>query len=351
LCAPRWTIRQVYEVTSAVNTVDEKTGRPASYVWNNRENCGYNYDYLRTSALTATPRTSFEILLWLWSQLMRSPRRGLPWLLLLLSCSDATGPLEPEGRIVFASSRDLDWNIYTVNQDGSDVQRITPDTSLEIQPAFSTSRSRIAFYSERTPRGIYLMDADGSNVRFLCAVQELTAEHLRWSPDDQRIAFQGGGTTHSGGGVYVVDTVTGQSTLIKPSGKSPDWTADGQRLAFHIGNLVQIGTMKVDGSDVKSLLIWAFDPAMSPDGKSMAYANALEGEGGIWIANADGTSPRRLTMPETNDYHRAPVWSRDGRAIAFARLGSRADVFTIRPDGTGLRPVTFGPGAHGPPSW
>ena len=90
-------------------------------------------------------------------------------------------------------------------------------------------------------------------------------------------------------------------------------------------------------------------PAPSPDGSALAFS----WQGDIWIVPAAGGTARRLTVHPAAD--RTPVWSRDGKTIAFAsdRHGN-PDVFVIAADGssapvrltfasTGDTPVDFTP--------
>ena len=65
--------------------------------------------------------------------------------------------------------------------------------------------------------------------------------------------------------------------------------------------------------------------------------------------NADGSNQRRLTFG--GGWYAAPEWSPDGEWIAFTRRGSDGRrIGIIRPDGTGEKLLTTGPGDEGP-SW
>lgn len=109
--------------------------------------------------------------------------------------------------------------------------------------------------------------------------------------------------------------------------------------------------------------------AALPDGAGSVDADASAGTGGIvWVshraaaaggAERDGelyylrdgaTVPVPLTADETVDTH--PALSPDGRSVAFAseRTGTRK-IFVIGVDGRGLRQVTSGPAADDSPSW
>ena len=71
----------------------------------------------------------------------------------------------PDGtRIAFESNRDGNWEIYVMNHDGSDVQRLTDDPGNDLMPAWSPDGSLLAFQTDRDGNWeIYLMSADGSN--------------------------------------------------------------------------------------------------------------------------------------------------------------------------------------------
>ncbi|HEY0867980.1 MAG TPA: hypothetical protein VGE01_11400, partial [Fimbriimonas sp.] len=86
-------------------------------------------------------------------------------------------------------------------------------------------------------------------------------------------------------------------------------------------------------------------PALSPDGKSVVFT----WQGDLWIVASSGGRAERLTVHPANEIR--PSWFPDGSRIAFAsaRYGSY-DVFTMRPDGTDLRRVTFQSGSEYPTS-
>lgn len=108
-----------------------------------------------------------------------------------------------------------------------------------------------------------------------------------------------------------------------------------------------VWVMNADGSGLKLLLKNASSPAFSPDGSLIAYYHWNEG---IFVANADGTNPRKI-LGEGNAKYLA--WSNDGKWIAFSSqpIGERTvlvNLDVIRPDGSGRRTVVLG-GTQ--PSW
>ncbi len=74
-----------------------------------------------------------------------------------------------------------------------------------------------------------------------------------------------------------------------------------------------------DGSGQRWLALnaWISGPVWSPDGRTIAFENLRDGNGEIYVVNADGSGQRRLTRNPARDF--APAWSPDGRRIAFVR--------------------------------
>ncbi len=87
------------------------------------------------------------------------------------------------------------------------------------------------------------------------------------------------------------------------------------------------------------------DPAYSPDGKQLAYAeNADPGNetttASIMVANADGSNPRQVSRPDPGDDDYGPTWSPDGTLIAFGRRSDGSALFLVRvADGIEFGPV------------
>src|SRR5919109_2630746 len=118
------------------------------------------------------------------------------------------------GRIAFSKvPAETIWHeIYTVNPDGSDLKRLTNNTSQDENPAWSPDGRKIAFVSKRDQpdpncddpnnvsggcSAIYVMNADGSNPQRLTSPTTAYSDPT-WSPDGQKIAYskrQGGGGT------------------------------------------------------------------------------------------------------------------------------------------------------------
>src|SRR4029077_13628440 len=91
----------------------------------------------------------------------------------------------------FSSLRDGNSDIYVMNADGSNVQRLTNYPTWNDAPRWSPDGTRIVFQSLRGGyvTDIYVMNADGTNQTRL--TYTLADDHLSpiFSPDGKRIAF------------------------------------------------------------------------------------------------------------------------------------------------------------------
>jgi TolB protein len=88
-------------------------------------------------------------------------------------------------------------------------------------------------------------------------------------------------------------------------------------------------------------------PALSPDGSRVAFASDLSGEPEIYVMRADGSGIRPLTQnPGRADGE--PAWSPDGRRLAWS---SQGDVYVMNADGAAKRPVAATPVEELDPAW
>lgn len=135
---------------------------------------------------------------------------------------------------------------------------------------------------------------------------------------------------------------------------------DGSRIAFTVyspsGSNVWVADL--DGSDALQLTDVpgiADKPSWSPNGRTIAYRRWLwsQGEGAdIWTVHADGTDHFNVTNDNVGLSHDGPAWSPLGDRIVYSRLASGTmHLWTIRPDGTDRRQLTFGDVADVHAAW
>jgi Tol biopolymer transport system component len=131
--------------------------------------------------------------------------------------------------------------------------------------------------------------------------------------------------------LFSVDPHTGKERLLTHGTRDygSDWSPDGTKIVYdsESGSGFDLVVADADGSDPVAIG-QGQDPTWSPDGNRIAYA----GDGGsIWVMNADGSDAHPVTAgaaagpateeePSNAAYDWNPAWSPDGRSIAYSRV-------------------------------
>ena len=262
------------------------------------------------------------------NKINRFLRRCLFLLLLaLMVASDSTAQgLEP--RIVFASNRDGDWDIYSMDLNGNNLLQLTDHPASDGAPACSPDGRRIAFRSDRGgPPDLYAMDSDGNNVLRLTNSNSHESRPS-WSPDGTKIAFSS--FCENNCDIFTVDADGENRTRLAQHDMDdvvPSWSPDGSKIAFAslppgviMFAAYHIFVMNADGTGRRNLtgntdLMGNFFPTWSPDGRKIAFDSQRNFIYDIYVITAEGKKLERLTDGEGNNSR--PVYVRDGKRIAF----------------------------------
>jgi TolB protein len=298
-----------------------------------------------------------------------SKRLYLLLLAVTLACLDASAAYAAfpgtNGKIAFSTGRDanvaapFNFELYTINPDGTVPTRLTNDPAFDYGPAWSPDGAKIAFTTDRGTgiEDVYVMNADGTGPANLTnnAASDLAPA---WSPDGTKIAF----STERDGNfeIYSMNADgTGQTRLTNNAASdfNPAWSPDGTKIAFdrtQSGGDSEVYTINANGTSAANITnMPASDdaaPTWSPDGTRIAFYTDRDGNYEIYSMNVAGSGQTRLTNNAASDLE--PAFSPDGAKIAFyTDRDGNFEIYSINADGTSPARLTNSPTEDRDPDW
>ena len=256
-----------------------------------------------------------------------------------------------------------------------------PDFELVLSepfPSFSPDGARLLYSAygkngtDTSDTSIQIMKADGSAESTLFHRQGYSAFDAVWSPAGDSIAFCVGKYFRAPG------LPASQIALIKPDGSGfravaddgvnngfPSWSPDGKKLVYKRGKQLVILTLETgkvfpltDGAHYDNFPQW------SPKGDRIMFTSDREGSFRLYTIQPDGAGLKRISDGPGSDAH--SIWSNDGEWIVFssARKGYKdevalydgvpqpyGEIFAMRADGSDVRQLTDNKWEDASPGW
>jgi serine/threonine-protein kinase len=159
----------------------------------------------------------------------------------------------------------------------------------------------------------------------------------RVSPGGRRMAVQN--TSRQGTDIWVYELAGGDPKRLTTTGNaaSPVWTPDGERIVFVAtgsGGAQEMWWLPADGSLPAAKLFSGEDRllpgSVTPDGRTLLYQTRVGNVISIWSARLDGDPAPRPVVRERFD-NRTPAISPDGRRLAYVSNASGRDEVYVRP--------------------
>jgi len=203
--------------------------------------------------------------------------------------------------------------ICSIRVDGENYRRLTDNDQWDLLPCWSDDDSQIAFLSFRETLDIFIMDADGGNIR---AVYDSGFHDSDLHYSNGKMAF----------------TRNSQIWLIDEDGTNPTQVTDPPR-AGEWGNAV--------------LPFGDYDPNLSPDGNKIVFERLVDdeithGNYNLYLINLDGSEETAIT--DTGYTQGLPVWSHSGEQIVYllGAIGNepKYDLYIMNSDGSENHNIT-----------
>jgi TolB protein len=261
-------------------------------------------------------------------------------------------------KIAFVGKKGDQSEIYTVNFDGTDLQKITKFKSLSLLPHWSPDANRISLTSYlRNNPDYYIVDLRTGKVKKM-------SEHVGlnlsgpWSADGEKalLVLSKDGNEE----IYTIDVKEGTLERLTHNSSidvSPCWSPDGESIAFvsNRSGSPQVFIMDAHGKNVRRLTFegsYNTSPAWSPKGKKIVYEGSSNGNFQLFTIDVDGNNSLQVTFERGGAED--PSWSPDGRYLVFSsKISQKRRVCIVNSNGLNLRILDEIKGIHSleSPSW
>src|SRR5262249_55458260 len=266
-----------------------------------------------------------------------------------IAYSDKPSPDEPSG-------------VFIVDIADPKPRRLTtaPSLAADWEPSISHDGKQLAFIRQTdfATRDIYLTSMSGGGLTRLTSLHRFVARPI-WSSDDRRILFWDAGDGFGYHNDLYSVAVSGGTPERLPfsnhDARSAAISPQGDKLVYMKGTYdVNIWSVSLSDPTVpptKFIASTQIDsgPAFSPDGSKVAFTSDRDGTLAIWICNADGSNPARLSGAPQGG---TPHWSPDGRYIAYDSRGKgRSHIYVVPSEGGAPAQLTEDAFDGQVPSW
>ncbi|MFN8671115.1 MAG: S8 family serine peptidase [Candidatus Sericytochromatia bacterium] len=260
----------------------------------------------------------------------------------------------PDKKTIMFTSYNYDtghYYVYTINSDGSNLKKLTEDTSDSYHGAWSYNGKKIIYVSETSGNAdIWSMDIDGSNKKNLTnnSFDDVGASI---APGGNKIVFYSNRTGNNDIFVMNLDGSNVVNITNSPADDyEPQWSPDGTKILYtsdqsSIGSgIYNIWTSQADGIDkIKRSNGNEYGAKWSPDGTKIA-CNRLYSNTRVNIKLIDLATNVTNTINTNSFIDIFSDWLNDSSAVLFSTSrNGNFDVYSMYLDGTHVTQLTSDP--------
>jgi TolB protein len=244
-----------------------------------------------------------------------------------------------------------DRGFFVMNADGSAPRRIGDAATSGSGPAWAPDGKGFAFMRGGS---VWIIGLGDSSARRLTQPRR-NASGADWSPDGREILFAGSDTAGAAADVWAV-SLDGRLRRITEHPDAewfPRWFPERGQVAFYSTWGREMTDIWVASERGRAPLRVTddpaedFSPAVSPDGRWIAFVSLRGGRSDLWLAPSSGGPATRITNDDARES--APDWSPDGSNLIFQWDTSHAQIWSVRPDGGQRVQLTRGTRDHDRP--
>ena len=227
-------------------------------------------------------------------------------------------------KIAFANNSTRHKEIYVVDYDGENLQKLTNDKSIAILPRWSKD-GKIFYttYKYKNP-DIFAIDLRAGKIAPVIIRGGLSLIG-GVSPDGKALAFTSSGgkyitfVSNRAGNpqIYVMELATGETRPLTKTfnwSDSPQWSPTGEWIVFtgreSPYHPMDIFLVDLTGTQIRRLTTDAGsneDPTWSPDGRFIAFTTTRNGKRQLYMMDMDGSAPHLLADLKGDSF--TPHWS------------------------------------------
>lgn len=297
-------------------------------------------------------------------------KRLLQFMLIFAGCSNPFGSDERSepGPIVFSSNmnqKNGNMALFTMNEDGSNMQRLTNDSYSYNVAKWSPDGEKLVFTSTRNRTSfkglpIFIMDVKTGSVTQIVDLGLFPV----WSRDGKKIAYSRD-PRYGGEGridIHIFDLESKVETNVRANPSFDDFACDwgfeentllicsrdstnnpGADNELYFLNVENGSLVRLTDNDVNDSAA-----RLSPDGSKIVYKSFTGTDWDIFIMDVDGSNKRNLTNDD-KVFNDSPAWSPDGSKIVFSASDGPGvsfgtldiqNIYVINSDGTDLQKLT-----------